>query len=1036
MHRSLLGPLSATCVLVVLIACGEGDLVGMPTSAVVTPSTAGGQASPASVVEPMPTTEVKPTVAPTAVPSPTETPTPTPPPEPEVVAPSFGTGEETTILVVPNPVPPGGTVTVDWTAPKGHSSSDWIASYEVGASERSYGEWYSTDSSTEGRMAFTAPDDPGEYEVRYLIDGGYEAGATQSYVVAYPEADSDAYAVVVSPEDVAPEEAIAVTWAAPDYHSAYDAIALFRIGASDDDYLEFQYIDSGNDGGVTFAAPTDLGEYELRYLINGVSTAATSNVVTSAHPWCGDVYELTAAPESVLPGEVLTANWTAPRPQSEDAWIGLYRVGRANRARFSFEYTGGAYCGTVAFDAPSVPGQYELRYLPDGRYAHAATGNTVTAQAAAFVANVPWIADGVDEEEETAYRVTLDLEGLDAAIGAAVTALPWFTDGVELDEREVIRQMLKLAEASPAAASAVIGMPWFTDGVGQDEDFVVFRLSVFAVHDADLATSMAQLPWLTDGLTQTEKDGVTALSRMAGEDVRVAKTVAGLPWFADGLSQHETDGIDNLNQLARRNPEIAGLVAGAGWFVDGMTEEKSSLISRVSGLVLEDYALASELVASPWFVESMTDSQLSSIQQLDLLRAKDAALADAVQDLPWVVAGNTDEHLTALVLLNSLADRDPALAGTVADTPWFGDSVTSQKVAAISMLNFVAERDAALAARVADMPFFTGSFEEHDAYALFTLYFLLRTGRNQDLALLKGQDWFVDGLTDEEAVYVSALRAQADFAPHEFRSLVANRFSETTTVALALAGEVRLTAMALTADAPVSVALQHLEQAAVLVEDFMGIALPAEDVTVLLASAGPPDTRRLGANFATHIVIDAGRTGDDTDLAGVIGHEVAHYYWGVDFWEGRTVGPPWFIEGGADLLGDYVLEQRFGLTLADRREELKSDDLADCAERGVTVIEQLIDPSLSYNQQERTRNFFCNYLLGEYLLLRLYESLGSEAFKDAWRDLYRLTRSDDHRGRPLAEREIYHAFLAHTPADGVEAFETLYADIHGDDFLR
>lgn len=74
----------------------------------------------------------------------------------------------------------GGEISVSWTAP-GARPGDWLAVFRVGGS---YDDdwWGDTGGATSGSQTLTAPTRPGQYEFRYLVDGGFVDVARSSPV--------------------------------------------------------------------------------------------------------------------------------------------------------------------------------------------------------------------------------------------------------------------------------------------------------------------------------------------------------------------------------------------------------------------------------------------------------------------------------------------------------------------------------------------------------------------------------------------------------------------------------------------------------------------------------------------------------------------------------------------------------------------------------------------------------------------------------------------------------------------------------------
>src|SRR5207249_3380054 len=85
---------------------------------------------------------------------------------------------------------PGESIAVNWSAPSGHSSTDWISLYSSAATNTQYGAWYYTGSNLSGTLSFTAPASAGTYEIRYLMNNGYTSAATSNRFSTVTSADT------------------------------------------------------------------------------------------------------------------------------------------------------------------------------------------------------------------------------------------------------------------------------------------------------------------------------------------------------------------------------------------------------------------------------------------------------------------------------------------------------------------------------------------------------------------------------------------------------------------------------------------------------------------------------------------------------------------------------------------------------------------------------------------------------------------------------------------------------------------------------
>lgn len=81
----------------------------------------------------------------------------------------------------------GGEIPAAWALLSGRRSpQDWIGLYPPGAKNEDFLAWRYVPDSDRGQMTLKAPDKPGTYEIRYLLDNGYESVATSIRIVVFP----------------------------------------------------------------------------------------------------------------------------------------------------------------------------------------------------------------------------------------------------------------------------------------------------------------------------------------------------------------------------------------------------------------------------------------------------------------------------------------------------------------------------------------------------------------------------------------------------------------------------------------------------------------------------------------------------------------------------------------------------------------------------------------------------------------------------------------------------------------------------------
>jgi Ca-activated chloride channel family protein len=258
---------------------------------------------------------------------------------------SFEVSDVSTSVNGPAEAPAGATIQVKWAGPDGQN--DYIAIAEIGADDSSYeGYTYTRQGSP---LELTLPLAPGDYEFRYVLN------TDRKVLARAPITLTDITASLEGPESAGAGSELSVTWTGPGYDRDYVTIA--PAGADDGSYLGYAYARNGNP--ARFQAPTEPGDYELRYVAN-----SNGDDVIARRPI--SIVAVTAsvsAPTSVPAGSPVSVEWSGPADSGRD-YISIAAPGDAPNGYVSYDYTQGG--SPAEIQAPVEPGSYELRYVQAG----------------------------------------------------------------------------------------------------------------------------------------------------------------------------------------------------------------------------------------------------------------------------------------------------------------------------------------------------------------------------------------------------------------------------------------------------------------------------------------------------------------------------------------------------------------------------------------------------------------------------------------------------------------------------------------------
>ncbi len=272
--------------------------------------------------------------------------------------------EQSASLDAPETADIGSRLSINWTGP-GYDS-DFITVAREDQAPGAYENW--ADPTKGNPIDLQMPEDPGFYELRYILGEGKQTLVSRPITVLAVTASID------GPDTAMAGSVVDVGWDGPGYSDDYLTVAT--ADAAPKSYENWGALEGEQ---VALVMPDTAGNYELRYILpegNGNILAAQPITILPAEATL-------TAPAQVVRGSQITVEWTGPDgprdylslavPDAEDTKYEDYIYTRAGPS--------------VQLPTPTEAGQYELRYVMGGaRRVIARTMIEVTLPAARLAA--------------------------------------------------------------------------------------------------------------------------------------------------------------------------------------------------------------------------------------------------------------------------------------------------------------------------------------------------------------------------------------------------------------------------------------------------------------------------------------------------------------------------------------------------------------------------------------------------------------------------------------------------------------------------
>jgi Ca-activated chloride channel family protein len=246
------------------------------------------------------------------------------------------------LTVTPNEAPAGSQVSVRWEGP--NRAGDYVTIVEPGAAVTAYRDYQNTDRGNP--VIITLPNEPGDYEMRYLL------GAPQRVLASAPVKAGLVEAKLTVPATAAAASDVEIAWTGPGYAS--DWVTVVKPDAP---VAAYQSYFIANPANHQLEMPIEAGDYEVRYVLDGKRVLARAPIAVTA------VAATLEAPAGVAAGEKFDVAWTGPGYAGD--WITVVKPDAPEQGYASYA---DANKGTpISLQASTEPGTYEVRYVLKGK---------------------------------------------------------------------------------------------------------------------------------------------------------------------------------------------------------------------------------------------------------------------------------------------------------------------------------------------------------------------------------------------------------------------------------------------------------------------------------------------------------------------------------------------------------------------------------------------------------------------------------------------------------------------------------------------
>ena len=450
-----------------------------------------------------------------------------------------------------------------------------------------------------------------------------------------------------------------------------------------------------------------------------------------------------------------------------------------------------------------------------------------------------------------------------------------------------------------------------------------------------------------------------------------------LPWIADPPDDYHAGAARALADTWLKDSFLGEAIARTPWVMDGIQEVETWPLTYASNVAGSDPKASP---TSPWYVQTrVTDSntRVLYIDMLVLIAAETRKDPTAAQALPAF-------YQTGDILL-----EDYEIAHGLGIVAYYADIQSMLPVAEFAN------------GQVGDL-----------AHHLLDTMSMHARNETEDIARLTGTEWYVDGLTSEEAVALVAITATSQYfdSPGVYQSFLRSYYVHSKRVLRSLAENANVWVIQNTRHPPGEYLPSEIEDIILRIESFMGVPFPTSDIILIVAVPGPDDDLGFREVHGGSFIITS------RPALSALPDQLAHYYYMVHPWLGR---------GGTDFIRSHLRNQGGGLSLGERLEALSENVASGC------IATDGVENLFHYERHSFFLPYGCGFSMGEHFLLAVAEAIGERQTASALGALYLRNQESSAKGGILSGEVVYDTFLKHAPQERRDAFKEVYERLHG-----